>query len=228
MTHPLQECIKASRYKIVKAKNPDKICLFSKFAAMIAIDNVLISNQVVEEQFVCDLNKCKGGCCVDGDAGAPLENKELKELNEVYDAVLPYLSEESKRELKRQGKYVYDKEFGWVTPTINSSICVYGIVDGKGIVKCGIEQAYNDGKINWKKPISCHLYPIRTKKSRNGKTEYVNYEPREELCKAGCSLGKKLKVPVYIFLKESLIRKFGEEFYEALCATAEHQKLSAV
>ncbi|HEY8690170.1 MAG TPA: DUF3109 family protein, partial [Chitinophagaceae bacterium] len=109
---------------------------------MIAIDNVLISNQVVEEQFVCDLNKCKGGCCVDGDAGAPLENKELKELNEVYDAVLPYLSEESKRELEHQGKYVYDKEFGWVTPTINSSICVYGIVDGKGIVKCGIEQAY--------------------------------------------------------------------------------------
>src|SRR5450759_338972 len=83
---------------------------------MIAIDNVLISNQVVEEQFVCDLNKCKGGCCVDGDAGAPLENKELKELNEVYDAVLPYLSEESKKELERQGKYVYDKEFGWVTP----------------------------------------------------------------------------------------------------------------
>jgi hypothetical protein len=157
---------------------------------MIAIDNVLISNQVVEEQFVCDLNKCKGGCCVDGDAGAPLENNELKELNEVYDAVLPYLSEESKKELERQGKYVYDKEFGWVTPTINSSICVYGIVDAKGIVKCGIEQAYNDGKVKWKKPISCHLYPIRTKKSRNGKTEYVNYEPREELCKAGCSLGK--------------------------------------
>ncbi|MGI8584274.1 MAG: DUF3109 family protein, partial [Chitinophagaceae bacterium] len=96
---------------------------------MIAIDNVLISNLVVEEQFVCDLNKCKGGCCVDGDAGAPLENKELKELNEVYDAVLPYLTEGSKKELERQGKYVYDKEFGWVTPTINSSICVYGITN---------------------------------------------------------------------------------------------------
>jgi hypothetical protein len=192
---------------------------------MIAIKNVLISNEVIEEQFVCDLNKCKGGCCVDGDAGAPLDSKELKLLNAVYGAVLPYLSEESKLELQRQGKYVYDKEFGWVTPTINSSICVYGVKDKNGIVKCGFEQAYNDGKTAWKKPISCHLYPIRTKKSRDGKTELVNYEPREELCKAACVLGKKLKVPTYIFLKDALIRKFGGEFYAALSETAEHQNI---
>jgi len=89
------------------------------FTVMIAIDNVLISNQVVEEQFVCDLNKCKGGCCVEGDAGAPLENKELKELDEAYNAVFPYLTEQSKNELERQGRYVYDKEFCWVTPNIN-------------------------------------------------------------------------------------------------------------
>lgn len=195
---------------------------------MISIDNVLVSDDVVEEQFVCDLTKCKGGCCVDGDAGAPLDKNELKQLDEVYNAVLPYLTKASVSELEKQGKYVYDKEFGWVTPTINSSICVYGIIDAKGIVKCGIEQAYNDGKVKWKKPISCHLYPVRTKKSRNGNTEYVNYEPREDLCRGGCSLGKKLKVPVYIFLKEALIRKFGEEFYEALSATAEHKKLSSV
>ena len=157
---------------------------------MIAINNVLISNEVVDEQFVCDLNKCKGGCCVDGDAGAPLDNKELKELNEAYEAVLPYLSDESKMELERQGNYVYDKEFGWVTPTINSSICVYGIIDNNGIVKCGLEQAYNDGKTKWKKPISCHLYPIRIKKSRDGKTVLVNYEPREDLCKAACTWAK--------------------------------------
>lgn len=191
---------------------------------MIAINNILVSNEVAEEQFVCDLNKCKGGCCVDGDAGAPLDKSELKELDDAYEMVLPYLNDESKKELERQGRYVYDKEFGWVTPTINSSICVYGIVDAKGIVKCGIEKAYNDGKVNWKKPISCHLYPVRTKKSGDGKTEFVNYEPREDLCKAACTLGKKLKVPVYIFLKDSLIRKFGEEFYDALCAAAEHKK----
>lgn len=191
---------------------------------MIAIDNVLVSNQIIDEQFVCDLNKCKGGCCVDGDAGAPLENKELKEIDAVFEAVLPYLSEVSKSELEKQGRYVYDKEFGWVTPTINSSVCVYGIKDVNGIVKCSIEQAYNDGKVAWKKPLSCHLYPIRIKKSRDGKTDLVNYEPRQDLCKAACSLGKKLKVPVYIFLKEAIKRKYGAEFYDALVASAEYQK----
>ncbi len=189
---------------------------------MIAIDNILISDEIVHEQFVCDLNKCKGGCCVDGDAGAPLNKEELEKINEVYDAVLPYLDEENKKELERQGKYVYDKEFGWVTPTIQSKVCVYGITDKMGIVKCGIEQAYNDGKVQWKKPISCHLFPIRIKQSRNKQTDYVNYEPREDLCSAACTLGKKLKVPVYVFLKDALTRKYGEAFYETLEATAKH------
>ena len=108
---------------------------------MIAINNILISDEVVKEQFVCDLGKCKGACCVDGDAGAPLEKEELQHINDVFEAVLPYLNEESKKEIDRQGRYVYDKEYGWVTPTIDSKICVYGIVDKQGIVKCGIEQA---------------------------------------------------------------------------------------
>jgi Protein of unknown function (DUF3109) len=197
--------------------------LYTIFAVdMIAIDNILISDEIVQEQFVCDLNKCKGGCCVDGDAGAPLNKDELQKINEVYDAVVPYLAAESKKELERQGKYVYDKEFGWVTPTITGKVCVYGIIDKKGIVKCGIEQAYNDGKIQWKKPISCHLFPIRIEQSRDKQTEYVNYEPREDLCSAACTLGKKLKVPVYVFLKDALIRKYGSEFYETLQATAGH------
>jgi len=105
---------------------------------MIAIDNVLISDEIVQEHFVCDLNACKGGCCVDGDAGAPLSKAELKKIDEVYAGVLPYLNEESKAELQRQGRYVHDKEFGWVTPTIASKVCVYGIRDKMGIVKCGI------------------------------------------------------------------------------------------
>lgn len=189
---------------------------------MIAINNILISDEVVKEQFVCDLGKCKGACCVDGDAGAPLEKEELQHINDVFEAVLPYLNGESKKEIDRQGRYVYDKEYGWVTPTIDSKICVYGIVDKQGIVKCGIEQAYLDGKVTWKKPISCHLFPIITKKSKRTATEYVNYEPREDNCKAACALGKKLKVPVYQFLKEPLIRKFGQEFYEALDATANY------
>lgn len=191
---------------------------------MIAIDNILISDSVVEEKFVCDLKKCKGGCCVDGDAGAPLENSELKELNAIYDVVLPYLSAEGKTIIETQGKYLYDKEFGWVTPTISNGMCAYGMVDQKGIVKCAIEQAFNDGKIKWKKPISCHLFPVRIKTTKRG--ELVNYEPREDLCAAACSLGKKLKLPVYQFLKEPLIRKYGKDFYDALSATAKHLETS--
>ena len=192
---------------------------------MIAINNILISDEVVKEQFVCDLGKCKGACCVDGDAGAPLEKEELQHINDVFEAVLPYLNEESKKEIDRQGRYVYDKEYGWVTPTIDSKICVYGIVDEQGIVKCGIEQAYLDGKVTWKKPISCHLFPIKITKSKSDPSvEYLNYEPREDLCAAACSLGEKLKVPAYVFLKESIIRKYGEEFYNALDASAQHLK----
>jgi hypothetical protein len=193
---------------------------------MIAIDNVLISDEVVEEQFVCDLTKCKGGCCEDGDAGAPLEVNELNELIDNYDAFAPYMTSRGLKEVEKQGKYVYDKEFGWVTPTIEGEMCVYGFRDTKGVLKCAIEQAYNDGKVNWKKPISCHLFPIRTKKSKDKKTEYVNYEPREDLCAAACKLGKKLKVPTYVFLKEAIIRKYGNEFYETLEATAKHMEES--
>jgi len=189
---------------------------------LIAIDNKLVSDSVLQAQFVCDLNKCKGGCCEDGDAGAPLEIEELNELISNYEVIKPYLTPEGIKAIEKQGKYIYDTEFGWVTPTVNSGICAYGIRDEKGIIKCGIEQAYYDGKLKWKKPISCHLFPIRIQKSQHDEDlEYVNYEPRQDLCKAACKLGKQLKVPVYIFLKEAIIRKYGEEFYEALAASAE-------
>jgi hypothetical protein len=135
------------------------------------------------------------------------------------------MTKEGIAEIERAGKYVYDQEFGWVTPTIDGGICAYGLKDKKGIIHCGIEQAYNDGKLDWKKPVSCHLFPILTKKSKKDPDiEYVNYQPRTDLCKSGCNLGKKLKLPVYIFLKDALIRKYGEQFYEALSATAEQMK----
>lgn len=187
---------------------------------MIAIDNKLVSDELVEENFLCDLNKCKGGCCVDGDAGAPLEKEELAIIDEVFDIVAPYLEASHLKEIKKQGHYVYDKEFGWVTPAINGGICVYATYDKTGVVKCSFEQAYYEGKIGWKKPISCHLFPVRIQKSQNDDTEYVNYEPREVLCAPACKLGNKHKLPVYQFLKEALIRKYGEEFYEALDAVA--------
>ncbi len=193
---------------------------------MIAIDNVLISDEVVSEQFVCDLTKCKGGCCEDGDAGAPMETEELNELINAYDIIKEYMTEEGRKEITKVGKYIYDQEFGWVTPTLKGKICAYGFRDNQGIIKCAIEQAYNDDKIKWRKPLSCHLFPIRIKQSKDKKTDYVNYEPREDLCAAACKLGKKLKVPVYIFLKDSITRKYGEEFYQTLEATAKHMEES--
>jgi hypothetical protein len=191
---------------------------------MIAIENVLVSDEVVEEQFVCDLTKCKGGCCEDGDAGAPLELDELNHLINFSEAIAEYLTPEGKKEIQRQGKYVYDQEFGWVTPTIKGQMCAYGYRDELGIIKCSIEQAYNDEKITWKKPISCHLFPIRIGKSKDNKTDFMNYEPRSDLCAAACKLGKKLKVPTYIFLKDAITRKYGQEFYETLEASAKHME----
>ena len=189
---------------------------------MIAVENVLISDAIAEEQFVCDLVKCKGGCCEEGDAGAPLDESELDLMIQLYEKVKPYLTPESIAEIEKKGKYVYHREFGWVTPTLgnDNEICVYGIRDEKGWIKCAFEQAYNDGKIGWKKPLSCHFFPIIQKSGKNGDYDRMNYEPRETLCKPACSLGKKLKVPVYSFLKEPIIRKYGEEFYNALDAVA--------
>ncbi len=192
---------------------------------MIVIDNILVSDDVVEKQFVCDLSKCKGGCCEDGDAGAPLDDKELNIVIEMYEKIKPYLTEASIKEVEKKGKYVYDREFGWVTPTLESDneICVYGIREKNGMIKCAFEQAYYDGLIPWKKPISCHLYPVIAKKGKHGNYERVNYEPREKLCSPACTLGEKLKVRTYEFLKEPLIRKYGEEFYEALDKTAKEK-----
>jgi hypothetical protein len=185
---------------------------------VIEIDNILVSDDVVEKQFVCDLSKCKGGCCEDGDAGAPLEKEELKTIKEVYEKVKPYLTNDAIAEIEKKGYYVYDKEFGWVTPTLPSDneICVYAIREKNGMIKCAFEQAYYAGLIEWKKPISCHLYPIIAKPGKHGNYQRVNYSPREKMCSPACLLGEELKVPAYKFLKEPLIRKFGNDFFEAL------------
>lgn len=183
---------------------------------MIVIDHTLVSDEVLEEQFVCDLSKCKGGCCEDGDTGAPLDKQELDIINEVYELVKPYLSPVGIKEIERVGRYQYDKEFGWVTPAVNGGMCAYGFYDDAGVLKCAFEQAFYAGIISWKKPISCHLFPIRIKSGKE--YDMLNYEPRELLCAPACVLGKQLKVPVYQFLKEALIRKYGQEYYEALDA----------
>ena len=189
---------------------------------MIAIDHVLLSDDIVREQFLCDLNACKGGCCVDGDCGAPLTEEEVATLPQIAEAVKPYLPAHHASELELNGLHVWDDEYGEVTPTLSSGICAYGFYDELGIVKCGIEQAWKEGKIHFQKPISCHLFPIKVT-SQPG-YEALNYEPRETLCAPACRLGRKVKLPVYQFLKGALVRKYGEEFFEALHAVAERMQ----
>lgn len=184
---------------------------------MLAIDQVLISDEILEARFVCDLSRCHGGCCVEGDAGAPLSAGEARMLEEIYERVAPYLSEKSRREIARQGTSVPDPDADRATPLIDGGVCVYGVMEN-GIVKCGIEKAWQEGKVAFRKPVSCHLYPIVVE-AREG-YEAMNYEPREDLCRPACVLGKKLKVPVFRFLKEALERKYGPEFYQALEAYA--------
>ncbi len=180
---------------------------------MIELDNVILSDDVREQFFVCDLEKCKGACCVEGDLGAPLLESELETMKEIYPAVAPYLSREGRAEIERQGTYVLDEDGEYSTPTIDGRECAYAIYDTKGILKCGIEQAYNDGKVDFKKPVSCHLYPIRI--TKYSEYEAVNYD-RWHICSPACSLGRELSVPVYKFLKEALIRKYGKDWYDRL------------
>jgi hypothetical protein len=190
---------------------------------MLAIGDTLVSEDIIEKKFVCDLNACKGGCCVKGDYGAPLEDDELEILEEIYDDVKPYLTERGRKAIEKQGKYVRYEKSEWVTPLIAGKACAYTITDEHGVVKCGIEKAYYEGKVTFKKPVSCHLYPVRINKMKNS-IEAVNYD-RWSICKPACKLGDSLKVPIYKFLKESLIRKFGEKWYKELETVAEHMEV---
>ena len=185
---------------------------------MIQIDDKLISEDLFSEEFVCNLAKCKGICCVEGDAGAPLDEDETKILDEIYPKIKPYLRPEGIQAIEEQGTYTLDFEGDLVTPLVNNAECAYVIFDEKGYTKCAIEKAYEDGVIDWQKPISCHLYPIRI-------TEYSNFSAINyhewDICSDACTPGKELGVKVYQFLKKPLIRKYGEEFYQTLSEAAE-------
>ena len=190
---------------------------------MIQIDDKLISEDIFSEEFVCNLTKCKGACCVEGDIGAPLDKNEAEILDKIYDKIKPYLTEDGIKAIEEKGTWEIDPHDGdYVTPMVGNRDCVYVTYDEKGITKCGIEKAYEDGAIDWQKPISCHLYPIRA-------TEYssfiaLNYH-EWPICNDACTLGKELQVPVYKFLKTPLIRKKGEEFYTTLCEAADQWKI---
>ena len=180
---------------------------------MIQIDDVLVSLDVLDQYFCCDLNACHGECCIEGDAGAPVELDEVAELENVLDAVWDDLSLEARIVINKQGVVYTDSEGDLVTSIVNNKNCVFTCYDEKGCCFCAIEKAYRAGKTNFYKPVSCHLYPIRVKDF--GEFKGVNYH-RWDVCKAAVLLGKKLDLRVYQFLKEPLIRKFGQPWYDEL------------
>jgi hypothetical protein len=185
---------------------------------MIEIGRTLISDDVVEKKFVCDLNACKGACCVHGDSGAPLEDEETAMLEEVFEQVKPYLPAKGVKAIEKQGFWVIDSDGDKVTPLVSEGAeCAYTVFEN-GFALCGIEKAWKDGKVAFRKPISCHLYPVRITKYK--KFDAVNYEVWD-ICKPACACGEKLQVPVYRFLKDALTRKYGSDWYSQLEKAAE-------
>jgi len=180
---------------------------------MIEVGSVLVHEDVVKKNFVCNLNKCKGACCLEGDSGAPLNTDELDILNNIYPKVKPYMTPKGIKTIEKNGTYVKDFEGDYTTPCVDvNKECAYVIWEG-GITKCAIEKAYDEGAINWQKPISCHLYPIRI--TKYPEFDVLNYD-RWSICSPACSFGDELKVRVHEFLKAPLIRKYGEEWYNEL------------
>jgi len=191
---------------------------------VLIIQDKLISDDVIEEKFICNLNACKGACCWEGDFGAPLEAEEIEILDKIYEKIKPHLSKEGIKAIEEKGTSVFyeePKEYG--TSLQPNGACAFMTKNELGIAKCGIEQAHAKGDIDFKKPISCHLYPIRIKKDERILFEALNYD-NWDICSPACELGKKEQVPVYQFLKEPLIRKYGEDFYEELEAAAKYMK----
>lgn len=188
---------------------------------MFQLGKTIVSESIIEKDFMCNLSACKGACCVDGDAGAPLDSDEIQILKDIYPKVKPFLRKEGIAAIEAQGTHITTDFGDFETPLIKGADCAYVIYDGKKTALCGIEEAYNQGEISWKKPVSCHLYPIRVKEY--SEFSAVNYE-KWDICDDACVLGKELQVPVYKFVKEALIRKFGKDWYTELEKVAESYK----
>jgi hypothetical protein len=189
---------------------------------MFQLDKTIVSEEIIENDFVCNLSACKGACCVDGDSGAPLEDHETEILVDIYSDVKPFLRPEGIAAIEEQGAFVKGDDGEWETTLYNNSECAYVVYSENNTAKCGIEEAYNQGVVSWKKPVSCHLYPIRVREYTE--LTAVNYH-KWQICDPACALGAELKIPVFRFVKEALIRKFGETWYSELEKIAlEHSK----
>ncbi|MDR3262180.1 MAG: DUF3109 family protein [Tannerella sp.] len=180
---------------------------------MLQIEDTLVSLELIERFFLCDLSRCKGECCVEGDAGAPLEKEEFEILRNLLPALWDSLSPKAQEVIRRQGIGYIDRDGEIVTSIVNGKDCVFTCYDSEGICKCAIEKAYREGQVDFFKPVSCHLYPVRVKRY-NG-FQAVNYH-RWKVCAAAEIQGEREQIPVYRFLREPLIRKFGQPWYDAL------------
>ncbi|MFS4466420.1 DUF3109 family protein [Maribacter sp. 2210JD10-5] len=185
---------------------------------MFQLGKTIVSEEIIENDFVCNLSACKGACCVDGNAGAPVADDETEIMVDIYEKVKPFLRPEGVKVIEEEGAFVKGDDGEWETPLVNGSECAYVIFDEKNTAKCGIEEAYNQGKIDWKKPVSCHLYPVRVREYTQ--LTAVNYH-KWQICDPACALGDELQVPIYRFVKEALVRKFGQEWYDDLAKVAE-------
>jgi len=180
---------------------------------MLQIDDTVISLELLDQHFVCDLDTCKGICCIEGDDGAPLEEEEVVIIEKLLPIIWDDLTEKSKAVIQKQGVSYIDDDGEPVTSIVNGDECVFTYTDENGMCKCAIEKAFREGKTDFYKPISCHLYPVRLQQYSDFLA--VNYH-RWNVCNCARTLGGKLGVPVYQFLKEPLIRKFGEAWFEQL------------
>ena len=183
---------------------------------MLLIQELLISDDVIEKKFICNLKACKGACCWEGEWGAPLSREELITIEKIYPAMQPFLRPEAVERIKEVGLYEWNEvpqEYG--TTLMEDGACVFMTYDALGIATCGMEEAHRAGVTDFKKPISCHLYPIRVTKNEDTGFEALNYD-EWDICSAACALGEKEQVAVYEFLKEPIIRKYGADFYQEL------------
>ncbi len=190
---------------------------------MFQLGKTIVSEDIIEKDFMCNLSACKGACCVGGDAGAPLEEEEVKILQKIYPKIKPFLRLEGIKVIEEQGVFVTLEDGELETPLVNNENCAYVNFDNRGVAICGIEEAYNQSEISWKKPVSCHLYPVRVKDY--SEFSAVNYH-KWEICDDACTLGKELQIPIYKFVKEALIRKFGEDWYMELEKVAKSMNTS--
>jgi len=179
---------------------------------MLQIEHTVISLDLVTAHFSCDLEKCKGACCVSGDSGAPLEENEAEILDSIYPLLKPFLREESVKTIEEQGTSVIDVENDRVTPLNNGKECAFALFEN-GIARCAIEKAYIQGVIQFRKPLSCYLYPVRIRKYKE--FDAVNYD-RWEICKPAIENGERKNTPVYQFTEGALRQRYGEKWFNLL------------